>query len=100
VLAESGLPTARAIADAAQAARVPLKVLDLRSAGLGQLYEAPLALIRPDQHVAWRGADANAAALIHMVRGAETKTTASAPNPKFAGLCRESDCELRVQKGH
>jgi 2-polyprenyl-6-methoxyphenol hydroxylase-like FAD-dependent oxidoreductase len=75
VLAESGLPTARAIADAAQAARVPLKVLDLRSAGLGQLYEAPLALIRPDQHVAWRGADANAAALINMVRGAEAKTT-------------------------
>ena len=54
---------------------MPLKVLDLRSAGLGQLYEAPLALIRPDQHVAWRGADANAAALIHMVRGAEAKTT-------------------------
>jgi hypothetical protein len=53
---------------------VPLKVLDLRAAGLAHLYEAPLALIRPDQHVAWRGADADAAALIDTVRGAETKT--------------------------
>ena len=74
LLAESGESAARAIADAARAARVPLKVLDLRAAGLAQLYEAPLALIRPDQHVAWRGADADAAELIDTVRGAETKT--------------------------
>ncbi len=34
---------------------VPLKVLALQDAHLEPLYEAPLALIRPDQHVAWRG---------------------------------------------
>jgi 2-polyprenyl-6-methoxyphenol hydroxylase-like FAD-dependent oxidoreductase len=70
LLAESGLSTAGAIADAAQTARVPLTVLDLRTAGLAQLYEAPLALIRPDQHVAWRGANADPAALVDTVRGA------------------------------
>jgi len=74
LLAEAGEFAARAIADAARAARVPLKVFDLRAAGLAQLYEAPLALIRPDQHVAWRGAGADAAELIDTVRGAETKT--------------------------
>ena len=74
LLAESGESADRTIADAARTARVPLKLLDLRAAGLAQLYEAPLALIRPDQHVAWRGADADAAALIDTVRGAETKT--------------------------
>src|SRR4029077_10363605 len=74
LLADSGLSSAHAIADAAQAASVPLKVLDLRAAGLAQLYEAPLALIRPDQHVAWRGTDADAPALVDTVRGAETKT--------------------------
>jgi hypothetical protein len=81
VLAESGESAARAIAGAAQAARVPLKVLDLRAAGLAQLYEAPLALIRPDQHVAWRGADADAADLIDTARGAETKTNARRTAP-------------------
>ncbi len=75
VLADSGQSAARAIADAAEAAHVPLTVLDLRAAGLEKLYEAPLALIRPDQHVAWRGATADAAALIDTVRGADTKIT-------------------------
>ena len=75
VLADSGQSAARAIADAAEAAHVPLTVLDLRAAGLEKLYEAPLALIRPDQHVAWRGATADAAALIDTVRGVDTKIT-------------------------
>ena len=75
LLTDSGLSTARAIAKAAEDAHVPLKVLDLRSVSIAQLYEAPLALIRPDQYVAWRGADINPAALLDTVRGAETKTT-------------------------
>jgi hypothetical protein len=40
---------------------------------LADLYEAPLALVRPDQHVAWRGelAPADAGGLIDHVRGAD-----------------------------
>jgi 2-polyprenyl-6-methoxyphenol hydroxylase-like FAD-dependent oxidoreductase len=57
------------IRQAADAIRVPLKVLDLRDASLAQLYGAPLALIRPDQFVAWRGADVAADVLIDTVRG-------------------------------
>jgi hypothetical protein len=75
LLTDSGLSTAQAIAKAAEDAHVPLKVLDLRSVSIAQLYEAPLALIRPDQYVAWRGADINPAVLLDTVRGAETKTT-------------------------
>ena len=38
---------------------IPLKVLKLPEApALRDLYEADLALIRPDQYVAWRGHDA------------------------------------------
>lgn len=39
----------------ARAASVPLKVLQPREAGLQTLYPTRLTLIRPDQHVAWRG---------------------------------------------
>jgi aromatic ring hydroxylase-like protein len=34
---------------------VPLKVLEVRSAEARDLYGCDLALIRPDQYVAWRG---------------------------------------------
>jgi 2-polyprenyl-6-methoxyphenol hydroxylase-like FAD-dependent oxidoreductase len=77
LLTDAGAAGADEIARAADAAGMPLKLLDLRGTALAQLYQAPLALIRPDQHVAWRGAAADAAALIDTVRGiatAETKT--------------------------
>ena len=40
-----------------QAARmdVPLRIVEREDEALRRLYEAPLTLIRPDQHVAWRG---------------------------------------------
>ena len=38
-----------------RAAGVPLKVVQPREAGLQSLYPTRLTLIRPDQHVAWRG---------------------------------------------
>lgn len=34
---------------------IPLTTVDVSEPGLLALYERPLALIRPDQHVAWRG---------------------------------------------
>lgn len=55
LLAAPGAETGTAEAEAAELG-IPLKVLRLDDPGLTALYEAPLALIRPDQHVAWRGA--------------------------------------------
>ena len=58
---------------AAEAAQVPLKVLDINPPDdVAALYRHPLVLVRPDQHVAWRGnaADVDAAAIIDRVRGA------------------------------
>jgi 2-polyprenyl-6-methoxyphenol hydroxylase-like FAD-dependent oxidoreductase len=40
---------------AAAALRVPLSVVDIRDAKVAKLYERALILVRPDQHVAWRG---------------------------------------------
>jgi 2-polyprenyl-6-methoxyphenol hydroxylase-like FAD-dependent oxidoreductase len=59
------------LADAAARLRIPLRVLDLiHLPRLRTLYEADLVLVRPDQHVAWRGtADADAAALLRHVVG-------------------------------
>ncbi|KUP91948.1 FAD-dependent monooxygenase [Tritonibacter horizontis] len=56
-------------AQEAEALGVPLKVLDLRHANLAPLYEASLILIRPDQHVAWRGSRWPGEGLIKQVLG-------------------------------
>mgnify|MGYP005841691985 CR=1 FL=1 len=63
-------PETAAFETAARAAGIDLTVLTLPSTELRQLYEAPLALIRPDQIVAWRGADAgNARQVVATVLG-------------------------------
>jgi hypothetical protein len=49
-------PGARLI-EAAQGAGLELEVVDLHSEEARELYGADLALIRPDQIVAWRGND-------------------------------------------
>jgi 2-polyprenyl-6-methoxyphenol hydroxylase-like FAD-dependent oxidoreductase len=41
--------------ESAAARRVPLTVMELRGQRLETRYEASLLLVRPDQHVAWRG---------------------------------------------
>src|SRR5262249_53329020 len=74
LLDEGGASAAGEIASVAKALGVPLKLLDLRHTDLAQLYEATLALIRPDQYVAWRGANTDARALVDTIRGVETKT--------------------------
>lgn len=48
-------PATRGFADAAAALGLDLRVVAHTSEELRALYEAPLALIRPDQIVAWRG---------------------------------------------
>ena len=57
--------------EAAKRAGVPLKLLAPGEPALADLYEARLALIRPDQHVAWRGdrIPDDPSALLDVVRG-------------------------------
>jgi 2-polyprenyl-6-methoxyphenol hydroxylase-like FAD-dependent oxidoreductase len=59
--------------EAAAARRMPLTVVELRGQTLEKRYEAPLLLVRPDQHIAWRGAFVDrpmAEAIIAQVCGA------------------------------
>jgi hypothetical protein len=74
LLSEQGASAASEIASATKTLGVPLKLIHLRHTDLAQLYDAPLALIRPDQYVAWRGAYTDARALVDTIRGVETKT--------------------------
>ena len=61
-----------AIVEAAEARQMPLQVLRLNDRGIAELYDDPLVLIRPDQHVAWRGTAApdDPSALVDILRGA------------------------------
>ena len=70
LLAPDAAAAAVEIETAANAAGVPMRVLDLAGEGLATLYRAPLALVRPDQHIAWRGERAHARALVDTIRGA------------------------------
>lgn len=59
-------PSTAAFEDAARTLSVDLRVVRLPQASLSELYEMPLALIRPDQIVAWRGPAADDAASVLM----------------------------------
>jgi 2-polyprenyl-6-methoxyphenol hydroxylase-like FAD-dependent oxidoreductase len=48
-------PTAKALLAAAVRRNIPLKVLDVLAPAARDLYDCDLALVRPDQYVAWRG---------------------------------------------
>ncbi|MDX6742446.1 FAD-dependent monooxygenase [Actinocorallia sp. A-T 12471] len=64
-------PEAASLLDAARAASVPVAELDLRGPEWVELFGAPLVLVRPDQHVAWRGSDVpDAAAIVRRAVGA------------------------------
>jgi hypothetical protein len=67
-------PTAQVAGIVAAAARrgLPLAVLDMSSLEASQHYRHKLVLVRPDQHVAWRGdgEPADALNLVDLVRGA------------------------------
>jgi hypothetical protein len=43
------------VADAAEVRRIPFKAFRVELPEGRELYACDLALIRPDQHVAWRG---------------------------------------------
>jgi 2-polyprenyl-6-methoxyphenol hydroxylase-like FAD-dependent oxidoreductase len=59
------------LAAAALERNVPLTIVELNSQVVFELYESPLVLVRPDGHVAWRGAEdpADPGALMDVVRG-------------------------------
>ena len=48
---------------------VPLRVVDVEEKNIRELYEAPLVLIRPDNHVAWRGENGNAGSILRTAIG-------------------------------
>ena len=58
--------------EAATNAGMPMEVLDIRNEAIASIYERKLVLVRPDQHVAWRGdtPPADARRIIDRVRGA------------------------------
>ena len=60
------------LVDAARERGVPLSVVDIRDANAHRIYERDLVLVRPDQHVAWRGNAMPEAplAVIDRIRGA------------------------------
>jgi len=68
------------LVEAAAQRRVPLKILDVDLSDGRALYARKLVLVRPDQHVAWRGDDAPAASgeLIDRLRGAHIGLTRQA----------------------
>jgi hypothetical protein len=70
----------RSLVEAAARTGVPLRVVDLSSLPrLRRIYSADLVLVRPDQHVAWRGEQVeDAEALLAAVTGAETQLAAAA----------------------
>jgi 2-polyprenyl-6-methoxyphenol hydroxylase-like FAD-dependent oxidoreductase len=67
-----GFEQAAGLLDAAAETRVPLKLVRLTDAEARDLYRASLVLVRPDQHVAWRGTEApeDPIAVIDRARGA------------------------------
>ncbi|RWE38309.1 MAG: FAD-dependent oxidoreductase [Mesorhizobium sp.] len=59
-----------ALVEDVEATGIPLKVLRLDEALIDRHFEAPLVLVRPDQHVAWRGnAIPESRRLIEIMRG-------------------------------
>jgi 2-polyprenyl-6-methoxyphenol hydroxylase-like FAD-dependent oxidoreductase len=70
------LASTGALERAARKYNVPFKILKLDSLEASELYDRKLILIRPDQHVAWRGDDLphDCDRLINAVRGALTYT--------------------------
>jgi 2-polyprenyl-6-methoxyphenol hydroxylase-like FAD-dependent oxidoreductase len=75
LITEGDEHAAERLAEAAPKSNIPLKVFAPMNARLHQRYEARFALIRPDQHVAWRGNDipADCEALLTHVTGASRK---------------------------
>jgi 2-polyprenyl-6-methoxyphenol hydroxylase-like FAD-dependent oxidoreductase len=64
-------PAAEVFERAAAARGIPLATVTVEEPGIVELYERRLALVRPDQHIAWRGdaAPADAGRVLDIVTG-------------------------------
>ena len=62
------------LVDAAARRGLPLDVVDVRDPAVARLYERALVLVRPDQHVAWRGdrGPEDPLAVVDRVRGSRS----------------------------
>lgn len=77
---------ASAMASAAAGLGLPLQVEVITDSGLAEAYGAPLALVRPDQHVAWRGGTAafDPVAILRAATGQECRPGGNPENQVFA----------------
>ena len=68
----AGREEAAPMEQAARAIGAPLEVVAIDEPGIARLYERKFVLVRPDQHVCWRGdaIPADAARVLDTVRGA------------------------------
>ncbi|MEO5734131.1 MAG: FAD-dependent monooxygenase, partial [Rubrivivax sp.] len=74
------MAAAATVSEAAHATLVPLRVVAPQSPALHALYEADMALIRPDQFVAWRGnSEADASVALLRAVGRESINTLTEP---------------------
>jgi hypothetical protein len=55
LIGDLSVPVAKSIMAAADQLALPLCGVDLGAGGRPDLFDVPLVLVRPDQHVAWRG---------------------------------------------
>jgi 2-polyprenyl-6-methoxyphenol hydroxylase-like FAD-dependent oxidoreductase len=55
LVGEVNLPAGQQLVETAARLRIPLTTVELDNHLAEQLFAAPLVLVRPDQHVAWRG---------------------------------------------
>ncbi|NQV56305.1 MAG: FAD-dependent monooxygenase [Rhodospirillales bacterium] len=64
-------PDGSGLEDAAKTRGIPFTTVDIPEPAMLELYQSPLALIRPDQHVAWRGDSApdDPGAMLDIVTG-------------------------------
>jgi hypothetical protein len=78
------------LSEAATVLGMPLRVVDLvHLPRLRALYAADLVLVRPDQHVAWRGSDVeDATALLRHVVGAVTPNIAAPATSPLEEIAR------------
>ena len=91
VLLSFGEPAdkAAALVKAAALRRVPLTVVRIDDANTARLYEQPFVLVRPDGHVAWRGAKipSQPIDLIDRVRGANSNEDLATTRPHEREYC-------------